>query len=750
MARRLFATLLACALAGISAGCSGGAGSLLPGQTNAHTQKQGAIRVSIKFGAPTTAKAIARGRNYISYSTRGLAMQFVQHGQPISSGTTSTLDVTQGSPNCTTSGNQRQCGWTINNIAPGWTDLQLSLYDAKPTNGSTPAGTLLSKSTVTTTQITGSATATISFTTIDPVVSGAQLSLQPSTLAYAAGATSTTLYIALLDPDRNIIIDDGTGSALDQTLTVSATTSGGNLSSCGGNTSSPIVATTSYTTIPPASGDAINIGTSCLTSSQIAVKYGTTQLATTTLNITNIAAETSLNASLYPYGGGLVSAMASDGKIWTFSSNATESAQSLDPKTGATGTVVTNPGGCCGGVTPSSNVILGSDGDFYFFASGSYQPMVQKFDPSAQTYTSCPLLFPGAGYTSKITSIAQTADGTLWGADGPDAMLVQVPANQVTSNCGGGVPATTIVQMLQPAPPTVTQVADASSTLPATTYNVTIQWHDNTGYSEASPPTTVAVTSGNDLVIASPPNYSGRGSSSSYVDGWYANVDSGSGYVQLNLQDCSAGTGTSPIYLMTTCTIKAPVTSTTTPVPGSGGTPSLPTSIVNENGTIYVSDARAGTILKYASGTFTPLAFAPSLDAYMTNLTALDSDHIAFQEFPGNYGGLYKTGVLELTGNNIADVALAESQEFAAPGGLALAPNGNLYYTSFDASNNVYLEYVKCTCAPNAAPVFNSASSAKQGFQQSATLYNVVPDNTGSLWIPETYSSNASLVRFTP
>ncbi|HET7814099.1 MAG TPA: hypothetical protein VFL13_06970, partial [Candidatus Baltobacteraceae bacterium] len=217
MARRLFAILLASAIAG----CSGGGGGLLPGSRSS-VQSTGSIHISLTLGAPSTAKAIARGRNYISYSTRGLSMQIATHGQTISSGTIKTLDVSPGNANCVTSGNQRQCGWTIANLAPGWIDMQLSLWDTAPANGTTPAGTLLSQSTVVTEKIDSGASVYPSFTTIAPIVSGAQLSLQPATMAYGS-SNSTTLYIALLDPQRNIIIDDGTGSTLDKTLTVSST-----------------------------------------------------------------------------------------------------------------------------------------------------------------------------------------------------------------------------------------------------------------------------------------------------------------------------------------------------------------------------------------------------------------------------------------------------------------------------------------------------------------------------------------------
>ncbi|HET7813455.1 MAG TPA: hypothetical protein VFL13_03705, partial [Candidatus Baltobacteraceae bacterium] len=586
-----------------------------------------------------------------------------------------------------------------------------------------------------------------SFTTIAPIISGAQLSLQPATLAYGSSGI-TTLYIALLDPQRNIIIDDGTGSTLDKTLTVSSTDTAAPTSSYSCSSGgSAILTTTSYTTIPAATGDAIHT-TGCLTSSQIAVTYGTTRLATTTLNVTGLGAEAPLNSVMYPFGGGLQSAMASDGKIWTFSASASEPAQSLDPLTGATSSVYNNSfGGCCGAPAPTSNVLLGSDGNFYFFGSGNSGPVAQQFQPATQSYATCYLSYPGASYSTKITSIAQTSDGTLWGTDAADGLIVEVPASSVTTGCSTITPAT-VAQPLQPAPPTVVTQSGNSATLPTGTYSVKIQWQDYSGLTATSPATQITITNaGDSLLVSAPPNYSGRSLGTS-ANGYNVLLDSGSGYVQLSNADCQNGSASGAIPLYVNCLIES-VTSTATPAPATSTTHAHPASILNDNGTLYVSDATAGTISTLSSGTFTPLAFANTAESYMPNLAAIDSDHIAYEELPGDNGGLYRIGVLELAGLHQADFSLISSQEFSAPGSLIVAGNGGMYYVSQDGSGNTGIEHAVCACAPNAAPVFNTSPTfTPAGFQTNATLYDIVADKTGSLWIPETYGSNASLVRF--
>lgn len=712
-ARRIGAFVLCAAL--LSA-CGGGSHAIVPatGSGSSSSSKPGALTIKFTLPAPSQQairRAAARHREYVSAGSTVAIVSYANAptlptvpaaSASLGSGSIAfDLTSTSAPSNCSATSGARTCTLTLA-IPAGHYNVILSFWSGTYSATNAPAGSILSQSPVLgVTQVAGQAGQTLSFT-FNPEVASAQATLTPNVLAFGSAAETTSLNIILLDGAGSVILDDGTGNALLDTtgaaltLSVSATDTDGTI---GANCAAPTatsVATTSYTTIPAATGDTVTYNGNCVVSSLLAVKNGATTLASTTLQISGISQEFATNPSGTASTGPLV--LGADGKVYAFFDNGGVWDLDVYSASGSPGSAIGMPTSGC---APLAGAV-GNDGNVWFTEYCGGNARLAYITPLGTTGDFL------LATSSRPAGITSGSDANLWITDSVNGAVYSASANTSGPSIGGPyyiVPA--------PAAPGVTTPADGASTIAAGTYSVQVTYTDATGQTLASSATSTGalVADSSDIDVACPTNVPGATDFNVYINSTKQNGS------PIALSGC-----VSPGYTQTT----NPTTGGSLPLTNTAAAPS---QIINgPNSQLWMTDTGSTGFIdevNLASGT-TGVFPVKQSGGTPGGIVAFGGSDVAYTEAGG---GITAIGVMNMSGTTY-DTAAALTQ---TPTALVTAADGNIYSAGYGAGPLAEVASVSFNTVSNTfgAPVYYPAGLASGDNPGSI----ISDDSGGNLWM---------------
>lgn len=781
MVRRFLALITAGAL--LSA-CGGGSHSILPGG-GGKTPQSGMLKITFTLPSPTrSAKAIARGRHYISYSTSGLTLVAANapttpavpaSGAVINAGSTSgeSYDISEATgtgngKNCTNigSGPARTCTVSVPASA-GEYNTVATFWDAVPADSQhAPTGSVLSQSPVVQTAIVSGQNNTLSYT-FSPEVSSAQVNLSNSTLAYSVGGSSTSAHVVLLDKDGNVVVDDGTGNALTDatgaalTLTLSATNTTSAVGGCTAAgattftdasawvTSGTGTGTLTFSKIPTDSPTVTYAG-NCLLYSTIAVKNTVpTTLASTLLRVSGLSQEVAATGLTNVWEA----AAASDGRMDVVGTNGTTAEiEAFTPATAPTPSASTSLGAS---LTPQAVLqSTASDGNLWVALNNSVTPLQEVVPVAPATLvagTACTLNNLQANYG--IGGMTQDASGNLWitnqgSSNGGNQLF------KATNTCSGASGVNSFSTALgAPAAPTLGCIASAGA--PGGTFYVQIAWYDAAGASAGSTEVNDAVTP---CAANSALTVNLTALAPAAATAWNVYVGTVSGGEALQNGGCygttagcpGAGASGTQIPIADTFWTEAAAG-----LSGSGGPNAAASDASAGNnsqhivynatdGNLWYTQFSSSTIavtstsgfLQHEYATATPAAGPGALAVY-------DATHLVYAE-----AGVSRVAVVNTATGVSTDCALtsgyAPTSGGNITGGIVVGADGDVYFSETSGTTAAIGQWVigsgaAPSCTINNIPLGISASSLPFGLATDT--------NGGNIWIAEEAAGNVA--RFT-